>query len=160
MAHLKLALPMPAERAVVFDAFHYHRWRARWDSLVRDTRIEGGAPCPSVGAVTRNAGRGWMGALAMRTQFVSYQPGVLAAAVMLGRSFPFARWAASMRHRDAPGGSLMLYSASFEAAPAWLGPLVAAVFEAQTRRRFARLQGFLAREADAVRQWQRQGRPP
>ena len=55
MAHRRFVFPMPAPEAVVFDAFHFHHWRRQWDSLVRSTTVEGGAPCPSVGAVTHNA---------------------------------------------------------------------------------------------------------
>jgi hypothetical protein len=159
MAHNRLEFIMPARADVVFDAFHYRVWRRRWDSLVSDTRVVGGAPCPSVGAVTENTGGGWLRALSMRTQFVSYERPRLAAAAMLGRSFPFARWAASMRHRPLEGGgSLMIYTYSFETAPRalhWLmEPLVRRIFERQTRKRFARLQRFLAGNAAQVEAWQ------
>lgn len=159
MAHNRLEFLMPARAEVVFDAFHYHLWRHRWDSLVSDTRVVGGAPCPSVGAVTENAGGGWMRTLSMRTRFVSYERPKVAAAAMVGRSFPFARWAASMRHRPLEGGgSLMFYTYSFETAPRalrWvMDPVVGFVFERQTRRRFARLQRFLRDHAAQVEAWQ------
>src|SRR6185369_8504525 len=118
MVHLRLEFEMPASCEVVFDAFHYQRWRRRWDSLVAETRIVGGAPCPSVGAETFNGGGGWLRGLSMRTRFVSYQPGAVAAALMIGRSFPFTRWAASMRHRALPDGrSTMIYTATFDVGP-------------------------------------------
>lgn len=145
---------MPADAAVVFDAFHYHRWRPRWDSLVQTTEVQGGAPCPSVGAVSDNAGAGLLRLLSMRTRFVSYDRPRLAAAVMEGAHFPFRRWAASMRH--VPNGtdrSRMIYTYTLEASPR-LEPWVAWAFERSTRRRFARLQGFLAAHADEVVQWQ------
>jgi hypothetical protein len=160
MSHDKLEFAMPANAAVTFDAFHYHQWRHRWDSLVSGTRVEGGAPCPSVGAITHNVGGGWMKALTMRTQFVSYDRPHLAAASMVGRSFPFVRWAASMRHKDCDGGrSILIYTYTFEVGPRWaawvLGPVVRCVFEYQTRRRFARLQSFLVRGAVDIEAWQR-----
>ena len=46
MAHKKFEFPMPASESVVFDAFHHHHWRMHWDSLVRATQVQGGAPCP------------------------------------------------------------------------------------------------------------------
>src|SRR5262245_17402963 len=98
MARHRLEFPMPATAEVVFDAFHYHEWRRRWDSLVSATHVEGDAPCPFVGAVSENTGRGFLRGLSMRTRFVSFDRPRVAAASMLGRSFPFARWAASMRH--------------------------------------------------------------
>ena len=96
----------------------------------------------------------------MRTQFVSYEPPRVAAATMLGRSFPFTRWAASMRHRAiAPHQSLLIYTYSFAVGPAvlrWvLEPIVKVIFDWQTRRRFARLRDFLSTHADEVALWQR-----
>jgi len=153
---------MPASEAIVFDAFHHHQWRMRWDSLVSATHVLGGAPCPFVGAITENAGAGALRGLSMRTQFVSYEPPRVAAATMLGRSFPFIRWAASMRHRStAPNQSLLIYTYSFEVGPTalrWvLEPIVKQIFDWQTRRRFARLRDFLTSHADDVALWQRTG---
>lgn len=160
MAHKKLEFLMPAPAAVVFDAFHYHRWRIHWDSLVSDTVVHGGAPCPSVGAVSQNTGSGLLRALSMSTRFVSYDPPVLAAATMVAPSFPFARWAASMRHEDlADGQSLMTYTYTFSVAPRMLQgvlePVVDGLFLRETRRRFKRLTEFLAKDAALVVDWQK-----
>jgi hypothetical protein len=159
MAHKKLEFPMPACEAVVFDAFHYHHWRLRWDSLVGATRVQGGAPCPFKGAVTESAGAGLLRGLSMRTEFVAYDRPRLAAATMVGRSFPFIQWAASMRHRaTGPQQSVLVYTYTLEVGPPalrWLiGPVVDVVFYWQTRRRFARLGRFLALHAGEVRLWQ------
>ena len=117
MPHRRLEFPMPASEAVVFDAFHFHRWRRRWDSLVSATHVLGGADSPFVGAVTENTGAGALRGLSMRTQFVSYDRPRVAAAMMLGRSFPFTRWAASMRHRASGAQqSVLIYTYSFEVA--------------------------------------------
>ena len=150
---------MPASAAVVFDAFHYDRWRARWDSLVSDTRVQSGEPCPFVGAITENQGAGTLRSLSMRTQFVSYDRPNVAAATMLGHSFPFTRWAASMRHKDtAPNRSMLIYTYTFEVGPwclRWLiAPVVEWIFNWQTRRRFHRLRDFLAQHAKEVAHWQ------
>lgn len=150
---------MPAPAAVVFDAFHYHHWRHRWDSLVSATEVVGGALCPYVGAVTQNAGGGWMRGLSMQTRFVSFDRPHLAAASMVGTSFPFSRWAASMRHKDAgANASLLIYTYSLEVAPHWLAwllrPVVHIVFAHQTRKRFRRLQNFLIGHAAEVSAWQ------
>jgi hypothetical protein len=160
VAHQRLEFLMPASEAIVFDAFHHHHWRLRWDSLVSATRVLGGSPCPFVGAVTENTGAGALRGLSMRTQFVSYEPPRVAAATMLGRSFPFTRWAASMRHRrTASNQSLLIYTYSFATGPRvlrWaLEPIVKAIFDRQTRRRFTRLQEFLTTHADEVAHWQR-----
>ncbi len=164
MPHRKLEFPMPAPAAVVFDAFHYHAWRRRWDSLVSHTQVDGGSPCPSVGAVSSNQGNGLLSRLSMTTRFVSYEPPVLAAAAMVGQSFPFSRWAASMRHVDAAGGrSVLVYTYTFDVAPVglrWLlEPIVNLMFLHATHKRFWNLQKFLAAHADEVRDWQKR-KPP
>jgi hypothetical protein len=165
VVHERFEFDMPATAEVVFDAFHYHHWRQRWDSLVHATHVLDGAPCPYVGAVTDNAGGGILRALAMQTEFISYDRPKVAAARMRGRAFPFARWAASMRHQPLDGQrSVMVYTYSFETMPRalrWLlDPVTKLVFDWQTRKRFARMQAFLALHAAEVEQWQRQGGPP
>jgi hypothetical protein len=159
MAHRRFEFEMPARADVAFDAFHYHHWRLRWDSLVRATRVEGDAPCPFVGAVTESTGGGLLRQLSMKTRFVSFDRPRLAAANMVGRSFPFWRWAASMQHRaDGLDRSVLIYTYTFLAGPPALRWLlerpVAWMFDWQTRRRFARLQGFLQRHASDVERWQ------
>lgn len=150
---------MPASAAVAFDAFHYHQWRLRWDSLVAATEVQCGAPCPYVGAVTQSSGAGWLRGLAMRTRFVSFDRPHLAAASMVGRSFPFTRWAASMQHRPVDiQNSVLIYTYTFEAGPRalrWLiEPIVRLVFDRQTKRRFERMRRFLAEHAHELSAWQ------
>lgn len=153
--HHRLVFDMPASAAVVFDSFHYHRWRPYWDSLVGATTVGDGDECPSVGVVSINRGAGWNQLLSMRTRFVSYQRPRLAAAVMEGQSFPFRRWAASMRHEALDAAhSRMIYTYTLEARWVWLEPVVTLAFERATRKRFARLQAFVARAGAEVRAWQ------
>jgi hypothetical protein len=159
VAHRKLEFIMPAPRRVVFDAFHYHCWRVRWDSLVSRTRIDDGAPCPSVGAISDNTGSGLLRPLSMATRFVSYDPPRLAAAAAIRPSFPFLRWAASMRHSDlGQDRSVLIYTYTFSVMPttlAWaLEPLVDRMFLRATRRRFNRLADFLVTHASEVVKWQ------
>lgn len=153
---------MPAAAAVVFDAFHYHHWKARWDSLVADTQISGGAPCPYVGAISTNSGAGVLRPLAMETEFVAFERPRLAAATMRGRSFPFGKWAASMRHVPLEGGhSTLIYTYTLETRPAglrWLmEPVVDRIFLRATRRRFGRLAAWLEHHGPEVRAWQLAG---
>ncbi len=151
---------MPAPCDVVFDAFHYHVWRKRWDSLVSRTEVEGGAPCPYVGAITDHDGRGMLRTLSMRTEFLAYKRPQLAAAKMIGESFPFTKWAASMKHEPAgEGRSVMIYTYTIETGPRalrWLmEPIVNHAFKRQTYKRFARMQAFLAQHAGEVQAWQK-----
>lgn len=159
MVHERFEFEMPASAEVVFDAFHYHEWRSRWDSLVNATHVIGGAPCPYVGAITENSGGGILRGLAMRTEFISFDRPRIAAATMRGRSFPFVRWAASLKHHPAANGhSLMVYTYSFEAGPRGLRwivePVTKRIFDWQTRKRFERMRAFLAGHAAEVAAWQ------
>ena len=99
--------------------------------------------------------------LSMRTQFVAYDRPRLAAASMMGQSFPFTRWAASMRHKDLDNGqSVLLYTYTFEVGPrfiAWIiRPFVERIFEHQTRKRFTRLSTYLASHAQEITRWQQE----
>lgn len=159
MAHNRIEFDMPASAAVVFDAFHYHYWKARWDSLVNDTHVTDGAACPFVGAISENNGAGWLKVLSMRTQFLTYDRPYLAAAKMLGHSFPFTRWAASMQHQAIDSNrSTMIYTYNFKSGPkfiSWLlEPIVKSIFERKTKDRFKRLQEFLKDHAEEIKQWQ------
>ncbi|MES3011898.1 MAG: hypothetical protein V4738_14010 [Pseudomonadota bacterium] len=159
--HARFEFAMPASPEAVFDVFHYHAWRRRWDSLVDATHVIGDAPCPYVGAISENAGGGLLRGLAMRTQFISFDRPRLAAASMVGTAFPFVRWSASMRHRAiSPQQSVMLYTYTFEAGPRglrWLvEPITQAIFDWQTRKRFGRMQAFLAQHRAEVEAWQQQ----
>lgn len=160
MAHKRFEFDMPASVEVVFDTFHYHQWRARWDSLVSDTHVTDGAPCPYVGAISENTGGGLLRTLSMRTQFVKFDRPRIAAAAMLGHSFPFSKWAATMQHnRIDDHRSTMIYTYTFHVAPRSIGwlfePIVQLIFNWQTRRRFGRMRKFLARHSAEVEQWQR-----
>lgn len=159
MVHARFEFDMPAAADIVFDAFHYHCWRQRWDSLVSQTCVVGGAPCPYVGAVTDNTGGGWLKSLSMQTRFVSFDRPRVAAAAMIGAAFPFSRWAASMQHRPIDARhSILIYTYTFCAGPSglqWLiEPIVKMLFDWQTQRRFRRMRAFLASHADEVLTWQ------
>ena len=161
MAHRTFEFQMPASESVVFDAFHYPHWRSQWDSLVSHSQVTDGAPCPYVGATTKNTGAGILSVLSMQTQFVSFDRPRVAAAAMLGQSFPFKRWAASMRHREAGSDqSVLIYTYTFDVFPVplrWaIEPIVVGIFNAQTNRRFSRLRKFLTKHAKEVTQWQHQ----
>lgn len=151
---------MPAPCDVVFDVFHYHAWRKRWDSLVSRTEVDGGAPCPYVGAITDHDGKGILRALSMRTEFITYARPKLAAARMIGTSFPFTTWAASMKHVPAGDGrSVMIYTYTIETGPRalrWLmEPIVNRAFRRQTLKRFKRMQAFLNEHTAEVQAWQK-----
>ncbi|GAC1030770.1 hypothetical protein thsps21_15970 [Pseudomonas sp. No.21] len=151
MSTHRFTLVMPASADATFEAFHNHRVRLQWDTLLAVAHMEAGDSHPSIGAVSFNRGKGWKRLLAMRTRFVNYQPGKVAAAMLVEPTGLFESWAASMRHRDIEAGrSELIYSFSLTLRPRWLGvlldPLANRLFAWEARRRFAALAVFLARK--------------
>ncbi|MCY1287667.1 hypothetical protein D9M69_466750 [compost metagenome] len=141
---------MPASAADTFEAFHNHYQRLHWDTLLSATHVESGESHPSIGSVSFNRGRGWKRLFAMRTRFVNYQPGKVAAAMLVEPSGVFLAWNASMRHRDiGPGQSELIYSFGLKLRPRWVGllldPLAQLLFARATRRRLQALADFLRR---------------
>lgn len=160
MTRYRFEFEMPANTAVTFDAFHYTVWRNQWDRLVGRTEVQDGAPCPFLNATTSNRGSGLLSLLSMETTFISFDRPKVAAATMNGKSFPFSRWVASMQHKALPDGhSVLIYIYSFDVWPqalSWLfQPLVANIFNYQTRRRFKNMQAFLKIHASQIENWQK-----
>lgn len=148
MSDRTITLIMPASAAETFDAFHDHRLRLQWDTLLSEANVESGDRHPSVGAVSFNRGRGLKRLVSMRTRFVNYQPGKVAAAMLVEPSGLFEFWAASMRHRDLDAGrSELIYSFSLKLRPRWLGwlldPVARRLFARATRKRLQALAVYL-----------------
>src|SRR5262245_21113251 len=147
MVRERVSEEMPASCEAVFDLVHDYARRLEWDTLLRAAFVEGGAAA-SKGAVAVCSGRWLVGGLTLRTVYVSFERGRVAAVKMLDRSPLFARWAASIRH-EALGerSSRVLYTYSFRARPAWLAfllePLIARAFRWETRRRLRALRAAL-----------------
>ncbi|KRP45750.1 hypothetical protein TU73_11440 [Pseudomonas libanensis] len=152
----RIVLTMPATAAATFEAFHNHRVRLEWDTLLSRAEIEGGGCHPYIDAISYNQGRGWKRCLSMRTRFVNYRTSELTSAVLVEPSGPFAWWAATMRHRDLSGGtSELVYSFTLQLRPAVLARLVNGlairVFEYETRKRFLALDQYLTHQAGKFR---------
>ena len=86
-----------------------------------------------------------MGGFAVRTQYVSFEPGKVAAVKMLNRPPFFDSFAASIRHlRVDYEHSEVIYKVNFTAKPFWLrpilNPLMRAVFVWATRQRLRALK--------------------
>ncbi|WCM21126.1 hypothetical protein NDK50_06625 [Paraburkholderia bryophila] len=144
----RLIFHMPATSAEVFEAFHNHDTRLRWDTLLRQATVEGGHRYPHVGAVSINVGRGWRGVFCLRTRFIAYDPPQLAAATIDRPAGIFSEWSASIRHRERDDGtSDLIYTFKLSLRPRWFHSLcvdaVTAIFEEETRQRFESLAAFL-----------------
>ncbi len=151
MVHARVTAEMPANCDEVFDLVHDYDARLQWDTLLRAASIEGGGPAER-GAVAVCSGRWLVGGLTLRTVYVSFEPGVVAAVQMTNCPPMFSRWAASIRHvAIAPGRSTIVYTYNFRARPRLLAfvlePVLAVIFRWETRRRLAALHdALLARD--------------
>jgi hypothetical protein len=138
---------MPASSEVVFDLVHDYARRLEWDTLLRAASVEGGTVA-GMGTVAVCSGRWLVGGLTLRTVYISFQRGTVAAVKMVNRPPLFERWAASIRHQSlGDRRSRVVYTYSFRARPAWLAfalePILARVFRWETGRRLRALRARL-----------------
>jgi hypothetical protein len=149
VVHARVSQDMPASCEVVFDLVHDYTRRLEWDTLLREAFVEGGAPAGH-GAIAVCSGRWLVGGLTLRTVYVSFTRGEVAAVKMVNTPMLFERWAASIRHEPLEGGrSRITYTYNFRAKPRWLAwllePILALVFRWETGRRLRALQRELSR---------------
>ncbi len=138
---------MPGSCEAVFDLVHDYARRLEWDTLLRAAFVEGGGAA-GTGAVAVCSGRWLVGGWTLRTVYVSFRRGTVAAVKMVNRPPLFERWAASIRHESlGDRRSRIIYTYSFRARPAWLAfvlePIVACAFRRETRRRLRALRAAL-----------------
>jgi ribosome-associated toxin RatA of RatAB toxin-antitoxin module len=142
---------IPATAAEVFDLLHdYHR-RLEWDTLLRKAYLEDDFPAACKGAVSVCQGRALLGGFALRTEYVSFERGKVAAVKLLNQPPFFETFAASIRHRDTgENESEIVYKVNFTAKPKilrWiLHPVMNAVFAWETRKRLASLKNFFSQK--------------
>lgn len=148
MVHARVTEELPATCEAAFDLVHDYERRLSWDTLLSQAYVEGGGAAGE-GKVAVCSGRWFIGGLTLRTVYVSFERGEVAAVKMLDRAPFFDRWAASIRHEPAgEGKSLITYTYNFRARPRLLAfvlePILALVFRWETRRRLQALRRALA----------------
>lgn len=138
---------IPASAKAVFALIHDYRRRLEWDTLLREAYLEPGFEDARFGAISVCRGRRILGGFAVRTEYVSFEAGRVAAVKMLNQPPFFASFAASIRHRAIDEeNSEVIYKVNFSAKPKLvrpiLNPLMRAVFIWETRRRLQALRKF------------------
>lgn len=139
---------LPVGCAAAFDVVHDYARRLEWDTLLREARMEANAT-PATGAIAVCSGRWLVGGLTLRTVYVSFRRGKVAAVKLVNTPPFFRTWAASIRHEpNDDGTSRIIYTWNFTARPRALAfvlePVMAAFFRWETRRRLRALRRFLA----------------
>ncbi|MFT3713874.1 MAG: SRPBCC family protein [Archangium sp.] len=135
---------IPASCEAVFDLVHDYGQRLTWDTLLRAAYMEEGAPA-ATGNVAVCSGKWLVGGLTLRTVYVSFQRGKVAAVKMINTPPFFRAWAASIRHEPlGPNASRVIYTWNFKAKPGFLAflfePIMALFFRWETRRRLRALK--------------------
>ena len=138
---------IPASAVAVFDLLHDYQRRLEWDTLLQKAYLEEDFPESCKGAIAVCQGRAILGGFALRTEYVSFERGKVAAVKMLNQPPFFDTFAASIRHTDiAENQSEIVYKVNFTARPKFLRrilhPLMKAIFVWETRKRLAALKEF------------------
>jgi Polyketide cyclase / dehydrase and lipid transport len=138
---------IPASAEAVFELIHDYRRRLEWDTLLREAYLEPEFGKAERGAVTVCRGKLILGGFALRTRYVSFEKGKVAAVKMLNQPPFFNSFAASIRHLKIDDQhSEVIYKVNFVAKPRWLRgiihPLMRAVLVWETRKRLKALRKF------------------
>lgn len=154
MVHARVSEVVPASCEAAFDLVHDYGRRLQWDPMLRVAYVEGGGAAAQ-GAVAVCSGKWIVGGLTLRTVYVSFVRGEVAAVKMVNAPMLFERWAASIRHEPLAGGSSRItYTYNFRAKPRWLAfvlePVLAIVFRWETRKRLRAVRRVLAAELTAA----------
>jgi len=138
---------IPASAAEVFALVHDYRRRLEWDTLLREAYLEPEFAEAKRGAISVCRGKLILGGFALRTQYVSFEKGKVAAVKLLNQPPFFNSFAASIRHVEIDAHhSEVIYKVNFTAQPLWLRPLLhplmRGIFVWETRKRLKALKKF------------------
>ncbi|MBK9163089.1 MAG: SRPBCC family protein [Acidobacteria bacterium] len=155
MATTEIRETIPASADAVFALIHNYDRRLEWDTLLKEAYLEPEFDEACLGAISVCRGKGLLGIFALRTQYVSFDRGRVAAVKLLNQPPFFDAFAASIRHAKIDDAhSEVIYKVNFTARPAWLRPvlhpLMQAVFAWETRKRLRALKSFFESELGRV----------
>jgi hypothetical protein len=104
---------------------HDYAKRLEWDTLLQEAYLEPGFAEAGRGAISVCRGKRILGGFAVRTQYVSFEKGRVAAVKLLNHPPFFDTFAASIRHFDLDQNrSEVIYKVNFTAKPRWLRPVL------------------------------------
>ena len=134
----------------VFEVVHDYRRRLEWDTLLSEAYIEPEFDVAGKGVVTVCRSRRILGSIAIRTEYVTFEKGEVAAVRMLDPTNFFATFAASIRHKDLGGGrSRIIYKFNFTSRPRFIKaicePVMLYLLKWETRKRLRALKDFCTR---------------
>jgi hypothetical protein len=141
--------------AVVFDTVHDYERRLDWDLMLSQACLLSGASAAGVGVRSLCVGTWRSAFLAIETEYVSFEPGRVAAVRLTNQPAFFSRFAATIKHKSlGDARSLTTYIYSFRASPIVLAPvlepLMKGMLDREIRGRLRALRDFLERRAASV----------
>jgi hypothetical protein len=150
--HGEVSAVIAAESGAVFDLIHDYARRLSWDPLLSAAYLADGHTAAAKGATSVCVGRRSLGAIAVKTVYVTFERPRLAAVKMVNAPPFFQSWAASIEHEDvAPQQSRITYRFHFTTRPRFmrflLDPLMQKLFAWETGKRLRALQAVFSRGA-------------
>ncbi|MBK7601429.1 MAG: SRPBCC family protein [Acidobacteria bacterium] len=140
---------IPATSAEVFRLLHDYSRRLEWDTLLQNARLCDDLTEAGLHATSVCTGRWYLGGIALKTEYVSFNAPHVAAVKMLNRPPFFETFAATIRHHDlGDGSSSVEYKYNFTARPRWLRwllhPVMGCLFRWETRKRLGALRRWFS----------------
>ena len=131
----------------VFDLLHDYQRRLKWDTLLAEAYLEPEFEEAKLGAVSVCRGRMFLGGFTLRTQYISFQRGKVAAVKLLNHPPFFETFAAGISHQDLTNGnSEITYTFNFTAKPRLLQfilhPIMNRIFIFETKKRLKALKNY------------------
>jgi polyketide cyclase/dehydrase/lipid transport protein len=146
MPHGTVSQIILAPSAAVFALLHDYSRRLEWDTLLSAAYLDDGFTVAAKGATSVCVGRWFLGRIALKTEYITFDPPRMAAVKMINRPPFFESWAASIHHEDVDNhSSRVTYTWTFTARPRWLGWLLEPAMNAMFRRETGKRLQALAR---------------
>lgn len=138
----------------VFRIVHDYGRRLEWDTLLQAAYLED-ADRADVGVVAVCVGKTVLMGIEMRTAYVSFKPGKVAAVKLSSPAPFFDSFAASIRHFDGGNGrSEIVYELNYKAKPVFLRPILhpimSRMLEWETRKRLRSLKRYFEENQNVV----------
>src|SRR5690349_883244 len=98
------AVEIDASCQAVFELVHDYARRLEWDSMLSEARLLGGATRAALGVRSLCVGTWRGGYLDLETEYVRFEPGLVAAVKLCNRPAFFDNFAATIRHEPLGDG--------------------------------------------------------
>jgi hypothetical protein len=151
MPNAEIKQTIPANVFDVFDLIHDYKRRLQWDTLLQKAYLEPEFSVAGKDAISVCQGKIILGGFTLRTKYITFERGKVAAVKMLNQPPFFDTFAASIRHFEIDENkSEVVYYVNFTAKPKLLRPILhpimKAIFTLETKKRLTALRKFFESE--------------